>query len=330
MAPRRGAVAENRYSPYESRMEEHGITYTYNGMVPLSSISRYADKQARQRLAGTPIVMAYVNKMKAGEVFPPLVLWEDGTDDYVLLDGNTRKLAHEKLKHTHVDAYIITGLENDNQAIYVSGIFNGINGQPLRKDEVLRAVRAAKLLDPPMSDNRIAKSLGIAQSKVSRIMAAERFDTRLHALSEVEIDLAENAKVALERLDLDPVFIEAVKLTVDADLPVPSVQELVTKTMAATSEPDRIHVINAERAELAELIKQKAEGRATATPVARESMMVMGRLLSMTAKCPDPETWVPKGEEARAEWALKVRDLADFLGRVSLSYDKAIEAGLTT
>lgn len=318
---KRGTVVENRFAPYEAKFDERGLSYTYNAMVPIESITRYADAQARQRLAGSAVVRQYAEKMKAGEVFPPVTLAEfpEYPDEYVLLDGNTRLPAHQKRGHTHVDAYIITGLHTMDDAVYLSGLLNGMAGQPLDKAEVLRAVRAGKSMDPPMTDAAIAKDLGVPPSRVSRLMAAERFDERAKAL-DLPTTLTENHKVNLAKIDLDPVFSALTRLVTDADLPVQATRDLVTKVQAESSEPERIKVIQQERGELANVIGAIAAGRAAIVPPSRDGMMALGRLNALAEKYPNPADWVPASEDLRSDWAPKIKGLIDFLGSVHAAY----------
>jgi hypothetical protein len=320
---KRTAVAENRYPPYEEKLRAHGkvegVDWRYVGSVPLSDITRYPDSQARIRLAGPEVIKAYMEKMKAGEVFPPLVLGDDETPDYLVLDGNNRLESKKRAGLTHTDAYIVTLGPDKNEAVYLSGLFNTINGVALNKEEILRAVRAARALTPPMSDARIVKDYGVAPSRLSRISAVDAYDARAATLG-LTTDIPESTKVPLSRFGDDSVLRAALDLALDAELKVRDIASLVKAAAAATSEADRLKVIADERETLAPTIAAVASGRISTAPPSKDSLLAFGRLHKLMGRFPDPAEWVPIRDETRDDWAARIAEIHDFLGRLVDAY----------
>jgi hypothetical protein len=326
MAPKRTAVGENRYAPYEAKMDANNITYRYVALVPLTDVSRYADTQARLRIAGTSTVNTYAEKMRQGEVFPPIILWEDGRDGYCLLDGNTRDMAMRKLGRTHTDAYIVSGLEDDNHAIYVSSLFNTINGVSLAKDEILRAIRAGKALTNPMSDARLAKDLGVPASRISRLTSIERFNERADQLG-LATEVPEDTKIALAPVVDDSVLRELHTLVLDADLKGKDIRPIVRDVSVKGSEAERLKVVTEERVALAPTIQSVAAGRTTTAPPSKDSLMAFGRIHALMGKFSDVSLFVPVRQDTRDEWYPKIQAIHDFIGELVTAYENA---GVTT
>ena len=324
--PKRTAVQENRYAPYEAKMDANNIAYHYVASVPLEEIARHAETQARLRIAGTSTINTYAEKMRQGELFPPVILWEDGRDGYTLLDGNTRVAALHKLGRSHTDAYIVSGLEGDNEAIYVSSLFNTINGVSLSKEEILRAVQAGKALSNPYSDARLAKDLGIPASRISRITAVERFNERAGQLG-LATELPEDTKIALAPIVDDSVLRDLHTLALDADLKGKDIRPIVKDVSTKGSEAERLKVVADERKGLEPTITSVAAGRTTTAPPSKDSLMAFGRLHALMTKFPDVHQFVPVRPDTRDEWYPKLQSINVFVGQLVTAYEEAGVAG---
>lgn len=323
-APRRTRVVaqENRYLPYEAKLNASKVNFIYAARVALTDITRYASAQARLRLAGSSTVNEYAEKMRAGEVFPPLVLSEHEGGGYTLLDGNTRKAAYEKRGQTHADAYVITDVTDENQQVYISGLFNTINGVPFAKDEFVRMVKAGKAMDPPMSDARLAKDLGLPPARVSRIVAIERFNKRADALGLTK-DITDDTKMLLAPIPDNAVVKSVLDLALDADLKGKDLRPLLKKVNGKKSEKERLKVVKDERADYATTIKDVAAGRTSTAPPSKDSRMALGRIHSLMGKFPNVDDWVPVRPEARDEWLPKIKAVAVFLDTLAIAYEAA-------
>lgn len=314
------AVKENRYLPYEAKLDAHGATYGYVASVPLADITRYPDAQARIRIAGSSTIGQYAEQMKQGEVFPPLVLGDDGSPDFMLLDGNTRKFAYEKLSRTHTDAYIVTGITGNDAAIYLSGLFNSIGPVPLTRDEILRMIRAGKANG--MADSRIAKDLGVKPTFINRLVTIDRFDARATGLG-LTTDIPADTKSALAPVADDSVLRSLLDLTLDADLKGKDVRTIVKEIAGQGSEADRLKVVSDERTDRAPSIQAVATGRTTTAPPSKDSLMAFGRIHSLMGKFPNPDLWVPVRQDTRDDWYPKLQDIEAFLGGLVQSYQNA-------
>jgi hypothetical protein len=313
----------NMNTAYEEKLTSYGATYTYRPNIPLVSIQRYADAQARMRLSGSDVVNQYAEMMKHGQQFPPLVVAQDGVDGtFMLLDGNTRKAAYEKRGIQEADAYIITGVHDLNDLVYLSSLFNGLNGVQLTKEEKYRAIRAAKNSPMPMTDSRISRDLGIPASMVNRLVRQDRAVERLGVLR-LPVDFSADTLVAVGDVGDDSVLGEVVRLVKDANLRGADVKDLVRTLSGKTSEAERLQVVADERTALAPVIAGVATGRSTSTPPAKDSLMAFGRLSNLLARHPDPEEWVPVRQETRDEWLPKIREFVPFFTSLVDAYEAA-------
>lgn len=318
---RRTAKATNSYAPYEDKLNARGAKWRYVASVPLVDITRYPDAQARQRLSGSKTVNEYATKMQQGEVFPPLVIGEDGTVGYMMLDGNTRKAADEKLGRTHTDAYIVE-IHDSNEALYLSALFNTIGPVPLTDDEILRAIRAGLAMNPPMSGKTLAQDLGRTPLYISRIAQADAYDQRAERLGMAK-DIPAQAKRILVQIPDDSVLQDAVALTLDAELKSTDLTALVKEIGKQGSEADRRRVVADDRIDRQTVIQHIASGRTTTAPPAKDSLMAFGRIHTLMGKFPDVDDWVPVRQETRDAWIGKIQEIEVFLADLSIAYQAA-------
>lgn len=117
-------------------------------------------------------VSDYSEAMADGAVFPPIVVFHDGSD-YWLADGFHRYQAASQARIYEVDADIRQGSQRD--AILYSVGANASHGLRRTNDDKRRAVMVL-LNDPEWSkwpQTKIAETCGVSQATVSRIVASE-------------------------------------------------------------------------------------------------------------------------------------------------------------
>jgi ABC-type uncharacterized transport system involved in gliding motility auxiliary subunit len=177
---RRSAKESNRNPSYEEEFAFLGIQYRYVATVELEDIERYPDSQARIRESGLPVVQQYARKMKEGQIYPPVTLWQDGSDGYFLVDGNTRVAAKRRNGTGTTDAYILD-LADKDQAVTISATLNTLNGAQLNRDELQRAMMAMTRLG--LTNKTIARKLGetFGLDRCSIFLSGEKSEVRLVA-----------------------------------------------------------------------------------------------------------------------------------------------------
>lgn len=109
------------------------------------------------------LVQEYAQAIDDGAKFPPVVIFNDGVDNW-LADGFHRFHAHGMASKTSILADIRTGSKDDALWYSVSDECNGAHGQRLsnadKRKKVLTALEHPKSAN--LSDNAIAKHVGVS------------------------------------------------------------------------------------------------------------------------------------------------------------------------
>jgi hypothetical protein len=315
MSTVRTAKTDNRRADIEQILTAHGVTFTYKGVVLITEIERHKESQSRLRDTDKALVKEYVEKMKQGAIFPPVILWEDGYEGYGIVDGNTRVEAKKARKETTVDAYIVN-VSDSNEAIYVSAIFNATHGQRLSKEEIHHAVIAAGLMDNPPTNEQLAKDYGLTVQMVSSVQNIHRVTGELTALGIDPVAIADSAKVSLAKLADTAVKRDLANLIIDSDMKQTEIRHLCNEISKQGSEADRLRVVAEARSDRAAQITAKKTGRVVKNqPIGRISM-AMGLILSVKDANPAPEQWIPVDDARRADLLEKYTSVRDWLNSV--------------
>lgn len=318
---RRSAKESNRNPSYEEEFAFLGIQYRYVATVELEDIERHPDSQARIRESGLPVVQQYARKMKEGQIYPPVTLWQDGSDGYFLVDGNTRVAAKRRNGTGTTDAYILD-LADKDQAVTISATLNTLNGAQLNRDELQRAMMAMTRLG--LTNKTIARKLGIPSAQVTRALAAEEFDKRAAVqwpvAEEVKAQLPRTMKARINTVADDAVFADLASLVVDADLTSKDLTPLLSGISTAGSEADRLQVIADERQNRAADIARVATGRTVKGSPILESTRAFGTLRKLMEDYAEPQQWVPANDDKRLEWLTVLDTIVPFLERVRAVY----------
>jgi transposase len=126
--------------------------------------------QARDQL-NQETVAEYAEKMRDGEVFPPVTVFFDGSD-YWLADGFHRYFATKANAKTSIDADVENGTQHD--ARKYSWKANSKRGLPLNPNDY-RKIIIAMFNDEEAktwSNRQIAEWVGVSHSTVNRVKAS--------------------------------------------------------------------------------------------------------------------------------------------------------------
>lgn len=133
--------------------------------VKLKDITLDAGTQARASI-NPDTVTEYAERMTEGDVFPPVVLFHDGSEYYVG-DGFHRILSAERLTFTDIEAEVRKGTPQD--ALWYALGANRTNGQRMTRGDIRHAVEVALKTWPDKTQQEIACQVGCVQSYVARI-----------------------------------------------------------------------------------------------------------------------------------------------------------------
>jgi hypothetical protein len=134
--------------------------------LELVCIRRDGGTQPREGIVAETVA-AYVEALHLGAEFPAVDVMYDGTN-YWLYDGYHRTMAHIDAGRTHISANVHQGTKEDAQwQSYAANQAHGLQRSNGDKERAVRAaLRHAKAVT--MSDNAVAKHLGVSDKTVSK------------------------------------------------------------------------------------------------------------------------------------------------------------------
>ena len=150
-------------SPFSSQIDKTES----NDNLSILSIRRDGNTQPRNKI-NSNTVKKYAESMKRGDIFPPVLVYFDGTD-YWLADGFHRILASESIGITSISGTVRRGTQRD--AIFYSVEANATHGLRRTNADKRRAVLIL-LEDEEWSkwtNVAIAKACGVAESFVRKL-----------------------------------------------------------------------------------------------------------------------------------------------------------------
>ena len=132
--------------------------------LPLDAIRLDGGTQPRAAI-DAETVHEYAERMKAGDHFPPVQAYFDGTDHW-LSDGFHRVKAAAEAGQTTIQAEVWDGTRDD--AFWMSLAANKDHGLRRGNDDKVRAVTLALKTKPNLSDRQIADHVGVSHEMVRK------------------------------------------------------------------------------------------------------------------------------------------------------------------
>lgn len=294
----------------EERLAARHIDYRFEANYSIDGITDVEGNQVRliEHRAPKEMVVRYAQQMKAGAVFPAIVVNERGE----LIDGNTRRRAALKAGWSSIPAYICHRL-TPLQARALSVELNQANGLAMDQKELHVYVRSAVHEGQALDTKACARITGIRPSTLERWKAQAQFELRAKqsGIRSVDIEaLSESVQAALNGIRLIPVLLEATSLALAARMSCTSVRAMVTRINAATSEADALAVVAAERSALAEDIRAIASGFVARRRAGHRSAMHLAALLKLEV---DDLLEVPP--DKREQTVVRLNELRDLTCR---------------
>lgn len=138
-------------------------------IIRLDQIVRDNSTQARHYGLNGSVVYDYEELMKAGTVFPPIIVYHDGSGkEFWLADGFHRVAAARQAGATEIAAEVRAGTQRD-AILYANGEANRDHGLQLTRDDKRRRVENMLKDDEwsQWSNRQIAKHCGVSHEFVS-------------------------------------------------------------------------------------------------------------------------------------------------------------------
>lgn len=133
--------------------------------LKISEITTNKKTQARVSIS-EDTVQEYAERMIAGDEFPPVDVFHDGSD-YYLADGFHRVLAAKRALFDSIDCNIHKGTLADAKWFAIGA--NKTNGQRMNRGDIKRAVEVALTEFPDKTQNEVSSHVGCSQSWVADI-----------------------------------------------------------------------------------------------------------------------------------------------------------------
>jgi hypothetical protein len=294
----------------EERLAGRHIEYRFEPNLPIDTIVEAEGHQVRlsENRAPAEMVTRYAQQMKAGAVFPAIVVNERSE----LIDGNTRKRAALKAGRPAIAAYVCQGL-TALQARSLSVELNQANGLPMDEAEVHAFVRSALQEGQILDTKTCARMSGIAPKTLDRWKAQSLFELRARRCGIGDADVAllsESVQAALNGIRLTAVLIEATSLALKARMSASAVRKLVGRINAASSEAESLGVVAAEREARADEIRSIANGFRARKRVGHRATMHVAALLRMRV-----DDLIEVAPEKLTETVARLSDLRDHIDR---------------
>lgn len=292
-------------SIFESKFRSHGIKFTYVDEFILRDTT--IDRAVQVREAGTIApgsrVDRYLQQMKAGAKFPPIVI---RASDYALLDGNTRVAAATQLGLVTFPAYLVE-TTTARQARKLAGALNQNGAADLHEAEVRKVAIDAK--NDGESDAWIAREFGVDYAKVRRWMAEN--DGQQHAdrcgVTDEFDSLTQNQKVAVSTVKRDEPFRSLVQAVAGHKPPAKELRDLIKAVEAAPTDTAAVESVQEAAAAWPERDPDDSGRREGKPSPALQAKSALGRLLNKPA-----EEWVDLAhrDDLLPKWQ-ELRDLAE-------------------
>ena len=236
----------------EVLLQEWGVKFEYVAEFPIKDIRDdlpATQVRVEEELADPRTVAEFVTQVKAGAVFPPLVLWDNGGQSKSLTDGNTRKAAYRQLKWQLAPAFVCK-FPTAEAARMFAGVLNQRGGRRLGEASAQRI--ALDMIERGISDEAISRDIGRSTERVRQIKRGEEFKQRAEKLGLTgrAAGLKPQAKVKLAQIGHDPVFAKAVEVTADAQLGAKAIGDLLKVASGAASDQDAIHALDKAQEEM--------------------------------------------------------------------------------
>jgi hypothetical protein len=124
--------------------------------------------QVRVAMCNATITL-YANCLEAGDKFPPVVVFQNGSGSYAIADGHQRIKAATLARRKQIEAFVHHGDHKD--ALDYALRANLTHGDRLTNADKRKAVLMALDAWPDESDRRIAERCGVSNPFVSRLHA---------------------------------------------------------------------------------------------------------------------------------------------------------------
>ena len=309
----------------ENWLTARGVKFKPCRRIPLDKIKHKESRlnQARAEALDPEMVDRYAVAVKAGESFPPIVVYKSGSG-FIVIDGNHRDEAHVKAGVENITAYEVAE-DTPSPLIELLTIeANTRHGMPT--DTAWRVRQAMQLMATGEHDiDTVTSALGVTAHQITAARRSAKADERARRVGLFGWDdLPVTTRALLASVTSDPVFVAASEAVIDTKMPADDIKALLKQVKAANSEADALRTVGEvadQRKSRMGVVKKGRQSR-----LANPRTRVLAALGAVSALTPTELPRLFHTEADRKEVASRCADAAIVLMEMEEVLRRALEA----
>ncbi len=233
--------------PADQRTEDwltsRGVKFSPARLIPLGKIKHAESRhnQARAEALTSEVVDRYTTAVKAGETFPPIVVYKSGSG-FMIVDGNHRDEAHVRASCPSIAAYEIDPATSTDLVELLTVEANVRHGQPT--DTAWRLRQAIHLIATGKSMELVTSATGVTKSQIDVAKRIGKADERAHRMGLYGwTNLNALQRQNLATISSDPVFAACAEVVIDTSMTGVDIATLTRQIRAAASEADALRIV---------------------------------------------------------------------------------------
>lgn len=233
----------------EAWLQRRGVKYAPATGIPLVAIDtkRSRQNQARKDPIVAESVERFATSMRAGRVFPPIVVYPMG-GKVVIIDGNNRHEAAIKAKHTFIQGIIVDEDTPSDVIQLLTVEANNSHGVTPPLD--WRLQQAFHLTNLGWEDEDAAEASGVTLTQLRNARAAREATARARAAGVRGFEnIPMTGRQYLNGVKLEAVFKAAAQVVASQQYTIEDIRQLCATLRSSTSEAEQLLLL-AERASL--------------------------------------------------------------------------------
>jgi len=246
----------------ERWLESYGITRWDLSTIPIERIDQAASHTNQARLTGTAvddeIATNYGLAMENGDIFPPIVLFDQGPKGYLVIDGNHRVAGKQLANETEIDAYILRDLTIPQRLLLT---FDANTRHGFRTTTNERVQQAITLVNNGLTLRAAANALNVPEQRISQVLGGKNAERQL---IEAGVDTSKLSTGHFQRLGAIrsyPVRAAAAKWFAEQRVNTTDASMLIKQINDRTSDADQLDFIRRESGRRNALNTATARGR---------------------------------------------------------------------
>lgn len=268
----------------EALLTEWNLPWDLDQAYPLARLKIENAVQIRvpENRAPSKTVEQYITHMRHGAIFPPIVIGMNA----LLVDGNTRVLACEKLGRRTFPAYKVK-FPHLGLAKILAAALNQLGGDRLTEAEIVIAAEA--MMREGFADEAIARVLGRSASHIRNLRRSRLFDetvTRL-GLTEVAAQVPIPIQRALTGIQHDQPFEAALRAVATAKPAAKAVTKLLEGIEKTRSDADALALITTEHEKWGPVSGPPPKQQSATRSHGKQAFALIQKLLALGQDGPD-------------------------------------------